>query len=201
MLIIIVALKCEFKSWWRVILGFHPTLYVPFLRCHNTALEEKLEKNETECQNLSHLSLVFLYNNMGYYVNFILTTWDLQMKRYFGKTKILKYGFTLRCGMISQMIFIWNHVIHTTFFVKSKGFFEHMLLFMLYFFVFKYDSSTLGSLWVDMSIYHRTSVLWITLKNRLLGKTTFLRMSNEFAGTRSWRVIQTQFDTCNWPQI
>ena len=24
MLIIIVALKCEFKSWWRVILGFHP---------------------------------------------------------------------------------------------------------------------------------------------------------------------------------
>ena len=123
MLIIIVALKCEFKSWWRVILGFHPTLYVPFLRCHNTALEEKLEKNETECQNLSHLSLVFLYNNMGYYVNLILTTWDLQMKRYFGKTKILKYGFTLCCGMKSQMIFIWNHVIHTTFFVKLKGFF------------------------------------------------------------------------------
>ena len=98
---------------------------------------KKLEKNETECQNLSHLSLVFLYNNMGYYVNLILTTWDLQMKRYFGKTKILKYGFTLCCGMKSQMIFIWNRVIHSTLFVKSKEFFGNFSCF-----TFLYSSMT-----------------------------------------------------------
>ena len=82
-------------------------------------LRKKLEKNETECQNLSHLSLVFLYNNMGYYVNFILTTWDLQMKRYFGKTKILKYVFTL--------CVLWNE-IPNDFYMKSRN--THYLPFL-----------------------------------------------------------------------
>ena len=111
MLIIIVALKCEFKSWWRVILGFHPICTFSEVSQHSAG-GKSWKKNETECQNLSHLSLVFLYNNMGYYVNFILTTWDLQMKRYFGKTKILKYVFTL--------CVLWNE-IPNDFYMKSRN--------------------------------------------------------------------------------